>query len=147
MKAHLQPDGWETSPGAKRPKTAPRPGSRDRSSRPFEQGCGRGSEQGCQARAGSWAAKGLDLAIDASEPIICRWSVDIPEPHAQEEVASGIPEVHVLEPSACYGFYAVEARARRRVDNLRRHDNMTSEEKVDAVFRQNSCDYQPCEHR
>jgi len=38
----------------------------------------------------------------------------------------------VLEPSACCGFYAVEARARRRVDNLPRHANMTSEEKVDA---------------
>ena len=32
MNLHLQPDGWENSEEAKRPKTAPGPGSRDRSS-------------------------------------------------------------------------------------------------------------------
>ena len=32
MNLHLQPDGWENPEEAKRPKTAPGPGSRDRSS-------------------------------------------------------------------------------------------------------------------
>ena len=94
MNAHLQPNGWDNYPGVKLPKTAPGPGSRDRSSRGAA-----GGVDGRNAQAGSRAVKGLDLAIDASEPIICRWSVEISEPHAQEEIASGIPEVHVLEPS------------------------------------------------
>ena len=81
-----------------------------------------GEWAGAQCASRVWAAEGLDLAVDASEPIICRWSVEISEPHAPEEVASGVSAVHMREPSACCGFHAMEALTRRRVDNLRRHN-------------------------
>ena len=53
MNLHLQPDGWENSEEAKRPKTAPGPGSRDRSSG----GGGRGGGESVERPHGEGVAR------------------------------------------------------------------------------------------
>lgn len=76
MNLHLQPDGWENSEEAKRPKTAPGPGSRDRSS-----GGGGGGES-VERPHGKGVAR--DDGAGPSRPPLPSPSLPIPNPVSPE---------------------------------------------------------------